>query len=316
MQEVHSEATLQVGSSAKIQRDKLTVILPTLNEEQAIGPLIDELQSSGYSNIILVDGHSSDRTVAIAREKGIQVMVQHGSGKRDALETAFRSVNTQFLLVMDADMTYAPRDIESFLEHANDFDEVIGARDFNANMPRLHKLGNGILTFAFNIFFGTKLRDVCSGMYLMRTNLARKLDFIGSRLAVEETIAVQTAMYGRVTDVPIDYRKRIGREPSTQTWRQGFVDLLTIFDLTRRYNPIMLFSAFSALAFIPALIILAYTAIQNYAFKTYLSGTALLGVMLLLFATQGIAVATLSFQIRRIEKMLRESREIGYTGAP
>jgi dolichol-phosphate mannosyltransferase len=304
-----ADAPVQVGSSSDSRENAgmMTVVLPTLNEEEAIGLLIDELKQNDYSNILVVDGRSTDRTVAIAQEKGAQVIIQHGSGKRDALEKAFRSVKTEYLLVMDADMTYDPRNIISLLEQADDFDEVIGARDFSSpNMSRLHKLGNRILTFTFNIFFGTRLRDVCSGMYLIRTSLARGLDFIGNRLAVEEVILAQAAMSGRVTDVPINYRHRIGRKPSTQTWRQGLVDLTTILTLARRYNPIMLFSVSSALALVPALILLAYAAIENYVFGIFHSGIALLGVMLLLFASQGLAVTTLSFQMRRIERMLRE----------
>jgi dolichol-phosphate mannosyltransferase len=308
--EMTVDPAVDVPSSTKSSErldSKLTVVLPTLDEEDAIGLLIDELKQNGYSNILVVDGRSTDGTVAIAQDKGARTIVQHGSGKRDALESAIRSVKTPYLLIMDADMTYDPGDIKSLLDYAGDFDQVVGARDFSSpNMPRLHKLGNRVLTFAFNIFFGTKLRDVCSGMYLMRTTLARKLDFIGGRLAIEEVILAQIAMSGRVTDVPINYRHRTGRRPSTQTWRQGLVDLATIFTLARRYNPIMLFSASSALALVPAVILLAYAAIENYLFRTFHSGIALLGVMLLLFASQGLAVTTLSFQMRRIERMLRE----------
>jgi dolichol-phosphate mannosyltransferase len=285
----------------------MTVVLPTFNEEEAIGPLIDQLKQNGYSNILVVDGRSTDRTIAIAQEKGAQVVVQHGLGKRDALEKAFQSVKTEYLLVMDADMTYDPRDIKSLLEQADNFDEIVGARDLSGpNMSALHRLGNRILTFTFNIFFGTKMRDICSGMYLIRTRLGRELEFIGNRLAVEEVILAQATMSGRVTDVNVSYGHRIGRKPTTQTWRQGLVDLGTILTLARRYNPIMLFSVSSASALVPAVILLTYAAIENYVFRNFRSGIALLGAMLLLFASQGLAVTTLSYQMRRIERMLRE----------
>jgi len=286
----------------------MTVVLPTFNEEQAIGLVIDELKQNGYSNILVVDGRSKDNTAAIALEKGARVILQHGSGKRDALENAFRSVKTKYTLIMDADMTYNPRDIRLLLEHGGDFDEVVGARDFSTpHMPRLHKIGNWILATAFNAFFGTKLRDVCSGMYLVRTSLARRLEFFGSRMAVEEVVLAQMCTMGRVTDVTIDYRPRVGRKPSVRTWRQGFVDLVTIILLARKYNPIMLFSAISGSAFVPATILLAYAAIQNYVFGIFPTGTILFGVLLLLFAAQGLTVATMSLQIRRIEKMLRDA---------
>lgn len=292
----------------KVSLDKgpLTVLLPTLNEEKAIGSLIDELKQNGYHKIILVDGGSIDKTVEVAQEKGALIVPQHGSGKRDALETAFELVKTPYVAIMDADMSYDPKDIQLLLSHAKQYDQVVGARRTDSsNMSWLHRIGNRILTFSFNFFFGSKLNDICSGMYLLRTDMARQLRLDGHHFAVEEVILAQTCTTGRAVDVPISYRPRVGRKSTVSSWRQGIIDLLTILDLARKYNPITLFSALSGMALIPAFAILAYVAVQNYLFFNFRSGLALLGVMLLLFAGQAMIVATLSFQMRRIEQGLR-----------
>ncbi|MEM0041604.1 MAG: glycosyltransferase family 2 protein, partial [Candidatus Korarchaeum sp.] len=112
-------------SSEGISKEQVTVVLPTLNEESAIGRVIDELLQEGYNNILVVDGYSTDKTVEIARGKGVKVIFQKGRGKAGAIRTAIEVVNTPYILFMDADYTYDPRDIGRLLRYAG-YDEVIG----------------------------------------------------------------------------------------------------------------------------------------------------------------------------------------------
>ncbi|MEM3871160.1 MAG: glycosyltransferase, partial [Nitrososphaeria archaeon] len=53
----------------QVPKDQVTIILPTLNEEKAIGQVIEEIKQQGYTNIIVVDGYSKDKTVEVAKEK-------------------------------------------------------------------------------------------------------------------------------------------------------------------------------------------------------------------------------------------------------
>jgi len=101
-----------------IGKDDVTVVIPTLNEEEAIGRVIGELRQAGYHNILVVDGYSTDGTVKVAELNGAFVVFQHSRGKCGAVETAIENVKAPFMLVMDGDCTYDPRDIESFLAHA------------------------------------------------------------------------------------------------------------------------------------------------------------------------------------------------------
>jgi hypothetical protein len=84
--------------------------------------------------------------------------------------------------------------------------------------------------------------------------------------------------------------------------RQGFADIITLFDLARRYNAVALFSAISTLAIIPATAILLWVFYEAIFHHFLHEGYALLGVMLLLVAGQGFTVATLSLQLRRLER--------------
>jgi len=70
-----------------IGKDLVTVVVPTFNEEQAIGLVIDELLEVGCKNVLVVDGYSVDGTVRVAESRGVRVVQQIGHGKTGALKT-------------------------------------------------------------------------------------------------------------------------------------------------------------------------------------------------------------------------------------
>ena len=225
-----------------IGKDSVTIVLPTLNEADAIGRVIEELRQTGFHNILVVDGYSTDGTVKTAKSNGCVVVKQHSIGKCGAIETAIENVKTAYMLIMDSDCTYDPKDVDSFLAHGEKYDQIIGARaSGRRNIPRFNRLGNWLITRAFNILMGTKLSDVCSGMYLLRSQTARNLELNTRGFDVEVEIAAQTATSGKITEVPIAYRKRIGCQ-KLSSWRHGFQILRSVFNMARSYNPVLFFS--------------------------------------------------------------------------
>jgi glycosyltransferase involved in cell wall biosynthesis len=66
----------------EISKEEVTIVLPVLNEEKAVGPVIRELVSEGYHNLMLVDGYSTDATIENAKHLGVQIVQQHGRGKK------------------------------------------------------------------------------------------------------------------------------------------------------------------------------------------------------------------------------------------
>lgn len=293
-----------------ITKDDLTVVVPVLNEEEAIGGVLQELKDLGYNNMVVVDGYSKDKTVEIAKDNGVRVVLQHGKGKTGAIRTAIEHVKTPYMLVMDGDLSYDPSDIEKFLVHAKEYDQIIGCRVKNGVMGRVHRFGNWAITKAFNLLMDTNLSDVCSGMWLLNTERAKRLSLYSSGFNVEVEVATHTAMEGRVTEVPITYRQRVGNK-KLGTWREGIRILASVLNLAWMYNPALLFSAVASLAIIPALIILGWVILEVLMLGIWHSGWALFGVMLLLLATQALAVATISMLLKRMEartsRMMRRS---------
>jgi len=285
-----------------VTKNDVTVVLPTLNEEKAIGQIICELRQIGYHNILIIDGYSTDGTSKIAEANGGHVVFQHSMGKSGAIETAIEYVKTPYFIVMDGDCTYDPKDIDNFLTHAERYDQIIGVRaNGRKHIPRMNRVGNWMITKTFNVLFGTKLSDVCSGMYLIKTDMARHLLLNTKGFDVEVEIAAQTAMRGKVTEVPIAYRERVGLQ-KLNSWRHGIQIFATIWNLARTHNPIFLFSFFSALIMIPALAILSWVFADWLIWGAWHTGWAILGTILILVAVQIFTISTVAVLLKRMEQ--------------
>ena len=293
-----------------IGKNLVTIVLPALNEEQAIGPVISELKDEGYDNILVIDGYSTDNTPNVLRSLGVRTIQQHGKGKTGAIRTAIDHVVTPYFIVMDADYTYSARDIERFLVHAHNYSEILGARKASKNsFAMTHMVGNRIITSVFNFLIGTRLSDVLTGMYMLRTEDARNLHFHTGGFNVEVEITSQLAQEGGVTEVPIRYRERIGKQ-KLSTWRDGLLITSSIFRLARDYNPAFLFSVLAGLLGIPGIGILGWVFFERYAMGVMHIGWAIAGAVLLLFAAISVSAGTLSLLMKRMETRLsRRIRE-------
>jgi dolichol-phosphate mannosyltransferase len=286
----------------------VTVVIPTLNEEEAIGPLIEETRTAGYEKILVVDGYSNDRTKEIAESKGAKVVGQHGKGKTGALLVARDIVDTPYFILMDGDCTYDPKDIDRFVIHLDGYDHIIGFRPKNSeNISRTHRFGNWVLTTAFNLLMGSNVPDVACGMYMMRTDKIRQLVVDRFGFEVDQEIAAQMLIEGKVTYVPINYRKRLG-EVKAPTWSQGFRALFAMIGLARRYNPILLFSLAAAVAIIPAIAMLVYASYLYLFLHSYHAGYFLGSLMFFVIGGQGLTVATIGAMLRRMERKLNSKR--------
>ncbi len=211
------------------QKADVTFIVPTLNEENSIGMVIDEIKRAGFEKIVVVDGRSGDRTVEIARRRGVQVLFQRRKGKTEAVRTGIEVAETDFVALIDGDGSYDPTDVEKMLVLASSYDQVVGRRKLE-NVEILRRLGNKVITFLVNSFTRAGLGDVCSGLYLLRTEKARELLLAGNGFSAEVEIVFGMSRLGVISQVPINYRERIGTS-KLSLWRHGPQILLSIFSL-------------------------------------------------------------------------------------
>jgi dolichol-phosphate mannosyltransferase len=287
-----------------IVKDMVTVVIPTLNEAEGITGVIDEAKAEGYRNLLVIDGYSTDKTPHIANRNGAAVVYQHGSGKAGAIKTAIERVDTPFMVLMDGDHTYDPKDIWRLLNHNGHFCHIIGARD-KKYIPRLHRFGNWVISRTFSLLFAVKTSDVCSGMYLLETEEAKKYELQETGFIAEIELAANSASRETLTEVPISYRPRIGTR-KLNTWKHGLAIISAAFGLARRHNPVFLYSSIAGLSIIPGALILSWVVFEQLVTRVFHSGWALAGIMLLLVAVEAFTLASVSVLTKHTEERLRK----------
>ena len=77
-----------------LNKNEVTIVIPTLNEEDGIELVVQELRAEGYSDLLVVDGYSIDNTVEIAKKLKVNVITQEGLGKAGAIITAINQIRT------------------------------------------------------------------------------------------------------------------------------------------------------------------------------------------------------------------------------
>jgi len=118
------------------------------------------------------------------------------------------------------------------------------------------------------------------------------------------------ANYGKITKVPINYRKRIGKE-KIRTWKSGYNILKTVFWLARTYNPIFLLSSVATSLLILGIIITTWQLYLRYvhAAQSWSLGMVWLGLVLIIIGIQGFAIAAIALLLKRVEKRLLQKIE-------
>jgi len=84
-----------------MNKEDVCILIPTLNEGKTIGGMVSEFRSMGFSNILVIDGHSKDGTVKIAEKEGAKVILQSGKGKGQAVTQAFQVIKSKYVVMID-----------------------------------------------------------------------------------------------------------------------------------------------------------------------------------------------------------------------
>jgi glycosyltransferase involved in cell wall biosynthesis len=237
-------------ASNRLSSPTVSVVIPALNEERNL-PYVFAKLPAGLTEVIVVDGGSVDRTVAVARELRSDVVIvqQTRTGKGNALACGFAASTGDIIVMIDADGSTDPTEIPRFVaELIAGADFVKGSRfdkgGFSHDITPLRKLGNDGLNMVVNVLFGTRFTDLCYGynafwrhvvptLELPATTLPRPSD--GSKLwgdgfEIETMINIRAAADGlKVGEVGSVEHARIHGQSNLNTFRDGFRVLRTIF---------------------------------------------------------------------------------------
>jgi dolichol-phosphate mannosyltransferase len=205
------------------QGSEVGVIIVALNEENGLGPTVTEIfRVLGRPYVLVVDGNSADGTVKVAKELGLDVIVQEGAGKGSALAQGIRylRVRPRFVVLTDADFTYpaeyVPRMIR-ILEEKPEVGMVCGDRfDRPFRFGDIHSayyVGNRLLALAQYVVNGIEMRDPLTGLRVVRWEILRdwKPKSIGFDIEAELNYFVESKGY-KIREIPIYYRPRVGEK--------------------------------------------------------------------------------------------------------
>jgi glycosyltransferase involved in cell wall biosynthesis len=202
---------------------KVLLMIPTLNEEDAIGGLLSEAHACGFADILVVDGFSSDRTREIAEQSGATVVLQDfGSGKGCGVRTGMREFlrgSAEFLCIIDGDATNIPSYLLRMLPLAQSgiADVILGSRTRGPRqrdaMDMLSLASNLTVSFLLGAKFQRLFTDVQTGYWLFGRRAVNRIypNIQSTGFEVELEIFVKAFKAGlTVCEIPVGFRKRKG----------------------------------------------------------------------------------------------------------
>jgi glycosyltransferase involved in cell wall biosynthesis len=226
---------------------RASLLIPTLNEGESIAHVLrtfreaSERANSGifasdpvHWEVIVIDGASTDETVARARAEGAQAIVEPRKGYGRAYLTGFARSSGEYLATLDGDATYPAERVPELLRYLIDqeLDFLSGDRLAELDpqaMTMEHRIGNGLLNLLLRVAFhrflrpvaGHSIRDSQSGMWVFRRRLLERLELTQEGMAFSEELKLEVVIRGfRFEEVPVRYAERWGR-PKLSTWRDG-----------------------------------------------------------------------------------------------
>ncbi len=218
------------------EKPLVSVVMPCLNEEEAVGACIEKIQKTFTranidGEIIVCDNGSTDNSVEIAESMGVRVVHQPLRGYGNAYLKGFASAKGSYLIMGDADDTYDFKLIPEFLDKLinEGYDFVTGSRyirEGDKSMPLSHRFfGNPLLTAILNILFGTAYTDVYCGFRGFSREAYDLIRPVSPGMEFNLELAINAGLADlKITEIPIQLHPRKG-ESKLRTIRDGWRSL-------------------------------------------------------------------------------------------
>lgn len=222
---------------------RISVVIPAYNEAKNLPFVLPHLPPI-VSEVILVDGNSTDGTPAIAAHlyPSISIIKQAQQGKGDALRQGFAACKGDIIVMLDADGSASPKEIPLFVEallQGNDFAKGSrfimggGSRDITP----LRQLGNYALSRLVNVLFGTHFSDLCYGYNAFWKYCLPYIDVDCSGFEVETLINLRVYKANlRIVEIPSFEHARIHGTSNLHTFHDGWRIFTTILKERSRWR--------------------------------------------------------------------------------
>jgi dolichol-phosphate mannosyltransferase len=200
-----------------MQKEDISIIIPTYNEKGNIGILIDRIRKYVNVDILVVDDSSPDGTAIEAKKKKVRVLMnKEKKGLGYAYLKGMENCHSKVFIQMDADLSHDPKDLKRFIEKIKDNDMVIGSRYIKGgSIPRdwpLHRRFISIYGNRFISLFLGRQSDWSTGYRAIRREVYEKVkddlkDFHGYTYQI--AFLNEARRHGfRVAEIPIAFKDR------------------------------------------------------------------------------------------------------------
>jgi len=211
----------------------VSLVIPTLNEEANIGWVLQRVPA-WVEEVIVVDGGSKDRTVEVARtlRPDVVVVTELRKGKGVALRTGFAKATCEVIVMIDADGSMDPAEIESYVRAVNEgYDLVKGSRATggSTDLTPTRLLGNFCLRGLVNVLYAADFTELCYGFMALRRTSVPAMELTSDGFEIETEIVVNSLRRGmRIAEIPSHEAERLNGVSHLHPVRDGLRVLSTI----------------------------------------------------------------------------------------
>ena len=214
----------------------VSAVIPTLNEAGCLAWVLENLPVS-VNEVVLVDGLSTDETEVIARASFRDIVVVHQTtrGKGAALRAGFAAASGDIIVMLDADGSTSPDEIDSFIAALQDGAEFVkGSRHMagggSDDLTLVRSAGNLFFTGLVNLLYGRRFTDLCYGYCAFWRHALERLDLAADGFEIETELALSAVKANLdIREVPSHERLRRAGTSNLNAWRDGRRVLRTIF---------------------------------------------------------------------------------------
>ncbi len=277
-------------------KSRVSVVIPCLDEAETIAECVAQaravLDESGLAGeVIVVDNGSTDGSGELARAAGALVVEELRRGYGSAYLAGLAVAQGDYIVMLDADLTYDFREIPRFVQTLDDGAQLVVGNRMGSIAPGamslLSRLGNPLLSGFLNVLHRTNIRDVHCGMRALRRDVlpALNLRTVGMEFASEMVIRATRERLD-VREIPIELHPRVGSSklsPFRDGWRHLRVILV--------YNPTFLFLLPGAVMFLAGSLItlLVFVHVPVFGRNLY-THSLIVGCLLILLGVQAIGL--------------------------
>ena len=216
-----SAKSKQAAPNTPITEPRISVVMPALNEESSVGEAVRGIikaNPAGLVEVIVADNGSTDRTASIANDVGARVISQPEKGYGAACLAALDQLDpkTNIVLFMDADLSDVPEEAAALLAPivSGEADLVIGSRTLGnveaGAMSAPQRLGNWLVPALVRMIWGVHYTDL-GPFRAIRRDALDKLGMADRDFGWTIEMQVRAAkLHMRISEKPVNYRKRIG----------------------------------------------------------------------------------------------------------